>query len=610
MFVRYRKLEEGKIRVQIVENYRVKDKISQKVIRHVGTAKNEEELAHIKNIAEYMKATIEEELRPPKLFSKEQLPEKVVKSRKEQVEAEIPTLVNIRNIRAGDQIIKGIHEVYGRLFDSVGYGNILRKRKISNMIFKDIVMARLSEPVSKSSSVDLLSKKFGIEHDLSQVYRMMDAIKSEKKNGKKEVVQIDKIPEIQKHTLSYSQSLLDGNITIFFYDCTTLYFESFIEDDLRRFGYSKDHKFNQGQVLLALMVSDEGLPIGYELFPGNVFEGDTFQSAIDKLKDRYSIKTGIIVADSGLLSKENMEIVKASGFQYILGARLKNMSKKWQAKILSNTEYDDTRTIYFKDKTGNKTKNGEVKDILQIKDYDYKEEKKKKKVEVKEENKEEKQDEKKDVKTNERLIVSRSSVRAKKDKNDREKAIEKFQLKLKKSKNPTTLISNYGYKKFMKLDGTSTVSINEAKVAQAALWDGLHGAFTNTNRKEIDAYAVLKAYHGLWQVEDSFRIDKHDIRMRPIFHWTPDRIKAHIAICFVAFSLIRFLQHHIKQEINERFSARRISAELNSVQETILYDVNNNKKRYVLPSKISDDAQNIYKAMKLHRGVVPYKLRE
>ena len=351
--------------------------------------------------------------------------------------------------------------------------------------------------------------------------------------------------------------------------------------------------------MLALMVTGGGLPVGYDVFPGNMYEGDTFQFAINKLKSTYSIHEAIIVADSGLMSEENIKIVKKSGFQYILGARLKNLSHKWQQTILSNTEYDDTQTIYYKDKAEKE------KDALQIKDYDYEHPKPKKKKTANEI----------EVAHPERLIVSRSSARAKKDKSDRDKAVKKLLLKLEKSKNPADLISNFGYtctmyevrsKKYLQIDGKSSVSVNGEKIAQAALWDGLHGVFTNTKRNETDPYTVLKQYHGLWQVEDSFRIDKHDLRMRPVFHWTPDRIKAHIAICFVAFSLIRFLQHHIKQEVDERFSARRISMELNNVQESILYDMDDKNKKYVIPSKSNENVLKIYQAMKLHRNVVPY----
>ena len=128
------------------------------------------------------------------------------------------------------------------------------------------------------------------------------------------------------------------------------FFESFTEDELRQFGYSKDHKFNQGQVLLALLVTEEGLPLGYEVFPGNMYEGDTFKNAIDTLKVKYSINEAIVVADSGLLSEKNIKLVKESGFQYILGARLRSLNKNWQKIILENTEYDETHTTNYKDK--------------------------------------------------------------------------------------------------------------------------------------------------------------------------------------------------------------------------------------------------------------------
>jgi transposase len=517
-------------------------------------------------------------------------------------------------LREEKRITTGFHDIYGKLFDDVGFGKVLKSSKVSNSLFKDVVMARLAKPVSKRASCELLAENFGIEYNLEQVYRMLDALKSEKKNAVGKIVKTDKIQEIQDIAYQYSKRLLDGKVTLFFYDCTTLYFESFTEDDLRRFGYSKDHKFNQGQVLLALLVTEEGLPAGYELFAGNMYEGDTFVIALEKLKDKYGIlrtsykvqvKEAIIVADSGLLSERNIKAVKDSGYQYILGARLKNLSKDWQNTIVGNSEFE-THTVYYKDKEDKE------KDVLQIKDYYYST-KPKPEPEPKIETDAEPETETKvgtEAVSGERLIISRSSARAKKDKSDREKALTKLMAKLAKSKKPTELISNYGYKKYLKIEGKTSVSINQDKVVEDELWDGLHGVFTNTARSEINAYAVFNQYHGLWQVEDSFRIGKHDLRMRPVFHWSPDRIRAHIAICFVAFSLIRFLQHHIKQELDERFSALRISMELNSVQQSILYDVTKKQNKYVIPSKSSDNVLKIYRAMKMHRNVVPYKLRE
>jgi len=366
---------------------------------------------------------------------------------------------------------------------------------------KDVLMARLAKPCSKRSSAQLLERDFGINIPLEKIYRMLDTL-SEKK-----------INRLQDICWQHSKRLFTEEIKVMFYDCTTLYFESFTEDELRKFGYSKDHKFNQGQVLLAIMVTKEGLPVGYDVFPGNMYEGDTFKAAIDKIKIRYRVKRIVIVADSGLLSKKNIELLEKENLDYILGARLKSLSEKWQERILDNTDYQKME------------KDGEV---LRIATYSYTKKR--------------------------RLIVTHSTKRAEQDRRDREKSIEKLYQKLEKSKNPKSLISNYGYKKFLTVDGDIKVIVDKEKIEQEALWDELHSNITNVKEKEMNAEEVLAQYHGLWQVEESFRIEKHDLRVRPVFHWTASRIKAHIAICFVAFALIRFLQYRIKQMKKHRQS--------------------------------------------------------
>ena len=145
---------------------------------------------------------------------------------------------------------------------------------------------------------------------------------------------------------------------------------------------------------------------------------------------------------------------------------------------------------------------------------------------------------------NKKLLVSHSAKRARKDAYDREKAIVKLRKKLKKSKNPKELISNSGNCKFLRIEGDSEIHLDEDKCAQAAVWDGLHGVITNDfNLSPEDA---INQYRGLWQVEESFRITKHDLKVRPIFHWTPNRIRAHLVISFMAFTCVRHLEHRVK----------------------------------------------------------------
>ena len=554
MFVRTRERENGKVTILIVENIRTGSKVQQKTLRTVATVLPSE-VDRFVEVAEHIRAEMEVE-REPKLFPVQTLAEMVISSRNRSIGDDSPLPVNMRKLREESRIVTGIHEIYGSLYDEIGFSSVFKSCPVSVSVMKDIVMARLARPCSKRSCAELLDRDFGISIPLEKIYRMMDTLGAGR---------INRLQDICWH---HSKSLLTEEIKVMFYDCTTLYFESFTEDELRSFGYSKDHKFNQGQVLLALMVTQEGLPVGYDVFPGNMYEGDTFKKAIEKIKSRYKVKRAVIVADSGLLSKQNIELLEKERLEYILGARLRSLSDTWQNRILDNTDYD---------------KKEKDEEILRIATYAYTK--------------------------NRRLIVSHSSKRAEKDRKDREKSIEKLRQKLEKSKKPQSLISNYGYKKYLKVEGDVQVCVNEEKLERESLWDGLHGIMTNIKEKDMKPEEALSQYHGLWQVEESFRITKHDLKVRPIFHWSAKRIKAHIAICFVAFSLIRFLQHRIRHKTGESFSPERIREELYRIQESILiHTIDGN--RYVVPSKPSQDALRIYEAMNRKRHVVPFKLTE
>jgi len=552
MFIRTIERENGKVTIIIVESVREGGKIKHKTVRTVATVLPKE-VEQFVELAQHIKSEMEHE-RQPKLFPVKTLAEMLIISRKRSLEEDRPLPVNMSKMREESRIVTGIHEIYGSLYDEIGLSKVFKGCPVSGSVMRDIVMARLAKPCSKRSAAELLERDFGITIPLEKIYRMMDTLN------------VDKINRLQDFCWHHSKGLFTEDVNVMFYDCTTLYFESFTEDELRRFGYSKDHKFNQGQVLLALMVTKEGLPVGYDVFPGNMYEGDTFKKAIEKIKTRYRLKRAIIVADSALLSKPNIELLEKEKLEYILGARLRNLSEKWQNRILDNKTYDK------------KEKNGET---LRIATYSYTQSR--------------------------RLIVSHSTKRAEKDRRDRVKSIENLQQKLEKSKNPASLISNYGYKKYLTVDGDVQVRINQDKLEREALWDGLHGVMTNIKEDEMKAEEILSQYHGLWQVEESFRISKHDLRVRPVFHWSADRIKAHIAICFVAFALIRFLQYRIRKKTGEYFSPERIREELYRVQESILrYKVNND--RYVVPSKPSQDVEKIYDTMNKTRHVVPFKI--
>ena len=138
-----------------------------------------------------------------------------------------------------------------------------------------------------------------------------------------------------------------------------------------------------------------------------------------------------------------------------------------------------------------------------------------------------------------RLIVVFCPERARKDAHERRTQVQRLLDKLERSDNPKELLSNNGVKRFIAVEGDARLTVNPEKIAEAERWDGLAGVTTNLHDASVSE--VMAHYHGLWQVEESFRITKHDLKVRPIWHWNENRIRAYIAIAFMAFACGRHL---------------------------------------------------------------------
>ena len=546
--------------VQIVESMRIEGKVRQKIVKHIGIAKDEEELVELKILAESIKRKLELENVLP-LFSPEELEKELEKAKnraKEGKYSDNDYIVNIKNLIEEDRVITGIHDIYGKLFDELNLSSIFAypsRNKTSIENFKNIVMARIAKPDSKRASVKMLEENFGISLNLGSVYNMMDKL-----NDKA----IEKL-----NSLAYNKSrdLLGGKIDVIYFDATTLYFESFTEDEFKRNGYSKDRKFNQPQVVLALMVTKEGLPIGYEAFSGDTFDGHTLIPSLKILRDKYDIDKVVYVADSGMFNKSNLkelDELEEYNFDYIVGARIKNLSKSIKDKIVDEQNY--------------KYLNSDI-DIANF-----------------------------TLDNGRKLVVTYSKKRAKKDKADRMKGIEKLKAKLEKEKSVKSHLSNHGYKKYLQLDKKScnmSIIIDEEKIKEDEKWDGLKGLIINGN-SQLSNDEILTQYNNLWQVEESFRITKHDLKIRPIYHWTPKRVKAHLAISFTAYMLTRYLEFKVRLQY-KKLSPQVIRNLLLNVQKSIVYD-KEKKIKYILPSKIKPDAKKIYNLMEVRHSITPYIL--
>ena len=558
MFVRRKTSKNSpKIAIQLVENIRDGKKVKQKIIRHFGTALNEDEAKVLTKLALIYKDQLQKQSEQLKLFDTTTFDtiDKLVESSQAKQPERLD--VNLKNIVEEKRITTGVHQVFGKIFDKVGFNDVLEKptrKKSSVKLLKNVVIGRIAEPASKRSTVRMLSEEYGVNTQLTSIYRMMDFIDERA------------IEKIQEKTYSYTKQLKGEELDVVFYDCTSLYFESFQQEGLMQNGYSKDGKFNQAQIILSILVTKQGLPVGYQVYSGNTFEGNTLEDAVDLIKKKYKINEVIFVADSGLISNKNSRELHNNGVSFIMGARIKNQNKEITKQILDKSDYQNINSKQHEEGL-------KYKQIAINEDFT--------------------------------LTVTYSPKRAEKDKYDRETAIEKLKMKLKKSKNPKGLLSNFGYKKFIKIEGEADLEIDEQKLKDAEKWDGLKGIVSNT--KKLSPLQQITHYAGLWQVEETFRISKHDVKMRPIYHWTDKRIKAHIAICFMALSCMRFAEYEIAARY-KKISPAEIRRQLKQVQTSILKD-NSTNKLYALPSKIQEDAFKILRLYDIKHTTTPYEIK-
>lgn len=531
--------------VQIVENKRNGDKISQKIVRYVGIAMDDIELEKLKDLAAEIVVKLEKDKLPQlDLFDEAaaDADRMAAKRRgrpkhKSLIDVVPPDQVLLADINEESRIVEGVHEVAGSLYDHLGF-NQLMPGKRAQEILKNIVLMRAFDPVSKLKSSDILLNQYEVDNKIDAIYRMMDKVH-------------DSIPTIKRLVYEQTVTLFPNKINMVLFDVTTLYFESAITDDLRNFGYSKDQKYHCTQVVLALATNEDGLPIGYELFSGNKAETSTLIKCIADWRIELPIEKVTIIADRAMCSRDNLQKLAENNIGFIVALPLRRSLKRHEQETIL-ADFKDAETAVSRE-------------------YDWE---------------------------GNRLVVSYCPKRAAKDKRDREKILEKLTVKLRKGK-IKNLISNKGYLKYIKTtDKTNDAEINQVKVDADGCWDGLHAIITNNHDSTIPE--LLTAYHRLWVIEESFRLNKHNLAMRPIFHHKPERIKAHIAICYMAFTLIRHLQYRVRIAQSE-ISIDKLRDELRGVQASILIH-KYTKDRYRLPGKFSNTARKIYRALGIERS--------
>lgn len=398
----------------------------------------------------------------------------------------------------------GTDLVLGKIFDAIGFN------QIKDELFKDLVLYRLVYPKSKLKTTEYLYRFSQKEYSEDDIYRYMDKLHHKQKEL------------VQQISFTHTQAVLGQDVRVVFYDVTTVYFEIDTEDELRKTGFSKEGRHQNPQIVLGLLVSKNGYPLAYDIFEGNKFEGHTMLPIIDGFKTKYKLHQLVIIADSGLLSLQNIEELQAKDYEFILGARIKNESKEIKTKILS---------LHLKNGESEVVEKGGLK-----------------------------------------VIVTYSDSRAKKDKINREKGLTKLEKRIKSGKLTKANINNRGYNKYLKLEGELQVAIDKSKFEDDAKWDGLKGYITNAKLTKDE---ILENYAHLWNIEKAFRIAKTDLKIRPIYHRKRQRIEAHICLTFVAYKVYKELERQLKEK-KSNLSPEKVIEILQSIYQIEIKNPINN----------------------------------
>ncbi len=327
-----------------------------------------------------------------------------------------------------------------------------------------------------------------------------------------------------------------------YYDVTTYAFESTRWGELRMFGFSKDHKNNEVQVVMGLLLDNNGIPITYELFPGNTMDQGTLTRSVEKLKALYRLEKITVVADRGLNSGSNLEYLCHGGHDFVISYTLKRAPQAFKEMVWSgkwqDTSDPETGQITMRFKT--------VEETLKVKvPAEASQEKKRgrpKKYDIEE--------------IPVRIHLTWSAKRAAKDRADRERMLERLKKRLDKPYQLKAAVRRGG-NQFLQMElDTSQWKLDEAKIEEAARYDGYYAIITNN--LSLETAKVCKIYSGLWKIEESFRILKTDLRARPVFVWNDEHIKGHFALCFISLCMMRYIQYLLEDTCQKNVSAARI----------------------------------------------------
>lgn len=397
-----------------------------------------------------------------------------------------------RTVAASSRLL---YEVIGAVYDALGFD------VVGDAVFRDLVIARIIEPTSKADSIRVLAE-LGV-HTVS--YRTIQ----------RRLARVG--PEGYRDLIAakcFEQARDTGGLSLVLYDVTTLYFEAEKEDDLRKVGYSKERRVDP-QIVVGLLVDRLGFPLEISCFDGATAETKTIVPVIERFCTRHDITKDsklVVAADAGMLSRDNLKALDAAGFSFIVGSRMAKAPNDleshfhWYGECFTDGQIIDTVTPrHARSKVNNVKLRAEP-----IWDPEKHPEAW-------------------------RAVWQYSAGRARRDMRTLDAQQARAEAVIDGTKPAKST-------RFVTLTGDERI-LDEASLQRARRLVGLKGYVTNVAATVMPAHEVIAKYHDLWQVERSFRMSKHDLATRPIYHRTRDAIDAHLTIAFAALAVARRIQN-------------------------------------------------------------------
>ena len=505
MFVRKNSSKDGRIFLSFARSYRENGKNRQKHLESIGYLDDlqkqySDPINHFKEIAKQRTAD--------ESFNSEPITLLLNPSTK-------ISEMEIGNKNLGYVVLEKIYHELGIHTFFKRHENRLNIDYNLNSIFRLLVYQRILAPGSKNQAYenqDLFFEK--LAPSVESVYRSLDYY--------------DRFNlDLQTWLNNSIKEQYGRNQELAYYDVTNYYFEIDQEDELRRFGPSKE-KRKDPIVQMGLLLDSQGLPLSYHLFPGNESEKLSLTPIMERIKADYKLGRIIVVADKGLNCGDNIARQVAVGNGYVFSQSIRGADLEFKQFVLGQSGYKSTGEY------------SKCKSRIYPREITYKDNNGKKKK----------------IRIDQKQVVFFSQDYADKARYERNRTIAKAKKYLSSPSSLTRAMaySAAAYIKGLQVDEegeiveTSTkLYLDEEKIREEQQFDGYYSIVTS--EFNLSDSEIIDIYHGLWKIEEAFKITKSEFKTRPVFVSLESHIEAHFLTCFVSLLLIRILELRMNQAL-------------------------------------------------------------